>query len=652
MKQVRRAQWVGRGLAAGLAALGATGCAEAPGELVLVVQTDMSLPEDINMVQIEISENGITKYKQDFDKIGPGQFTLPATLGLVDSEDEPGASVTIRASGWKVSADGGEVLVMREVVTQVPEERVATLHLPLHYLCRGSANTTNKLLKEAESRCGDGNTCVGGSCVPSALDEVGLAALPEYLASDVFGGGTGKGDGACFDVARCFAAPSEALVDRDTCTFEAPPGDLAFNVALVTETEGMCNEVGCFVALDADSAGGWTRLPDGRIQLPAGACTPSAELLGAEPIAGVVTAPVDSACPQKVTAIPTCGPWSAIRDAVGAAEKTPVAVVSGQARPAALQRAEVLDVEAEVTYPAMVWASGGVLVEQDPPDPATPPAFERGSVSMALLEGGPAIELVGRGETSPRNVVVSGGYAYWTAAGTTEDGGTITRRQLALPLGDPEELLAIEVMNKPEGLAIGGGWLFWTDFEAGEVRRVMLGGSGSAAGPSELIAPGQNRPFRIATNDAFTCWTNEGTLMQQQGSVWCWIAATGSLLEVGPDQSTPREIAVTADAVYWADFGSGKILRARWDGAAFAAAEVLAEDQAYPNGIFVDGGDVYWTNRGDGAVRVLREGASAPEDVATGQDNPGTILVTGDEIFWINEGGLDGTGGVILRRVK
>jgi sugar lactone lactonase YvrE len=272
---------------------------------------------------------------------------------------------------------------------------------------------------------------------------------------------------------------------------------------------------------------------------------------------------------------------------------------------------------------------------------------------MALLEGGPAIELVGPGETSPRNVVVSGGYAYWTAAGTTEDGGTITRRRLALPLEEPaEEILGSEVMNKPEGLAIGGGWLFWTDFEAGEVRRVMLDESGSAAGPSELIAPGQNRPFRIATNDAFTCWTNEGTLMQQQGSVWCWIAGTGSLLEVGPDQSTPREIAVTADAVYWADFGSGQILRARWDGAAFAAAEVLAEGQAYPNGIFVDGGDVYWTNRGDGAVRVLRAGASAPEDVATGQDNPGTILVTGDEIFWINEGGLDGAGGVILRRVK
>ncbi|MGK3992651.1 hypothetical protein [Sorangium sp. So ce1024] len=293
-------------LAVGLIAL--NGCSS-PGELMIAVHTDLSVPEDIDTIKIEVFRGKDPRFQNEFRS-----FQLPLTLGLV--AEEPGVEVTIKASAWA----GPTPRIVREAVTTIPEERVALLHLPLHFLCDGSARDTigpfGEIVAE-NARCGGGETCVAGACAPSKVDS---ASLGDYAPEDVFGGRSGLGGSSCFDVTGCFAGNFEvAELDGSDCSFSVQkPGEV--NVALKTspksELRGICRtsdgESNCFVALDARSEAGFQHDEEqGRVALPPEVCTRKA----AGTVLDVVWKAVgegDDACPQqKRQSLPTCGPWSA-----------------------------------------------------------------------------------------------------------------------------------------------------------------------------------------------------------------------------------------------------------------------------------------------------------------------------------------------------
>jgi len=274
------------------------GCSS-PSELMIAVQTDLSMPKDIDTIQLEVLRGAEPKFSRAFENLGgtDPQARLPLTLGAY-AEDEPGAEVRVRAIARTGGAEGA-VLILREVVTTVPEERVALLHVPLHFLCDGSAEVRGFEVKNAV--CAEDETCVAGACAPSAVDS---GALPDYAPEDVFGGGSGAGDGKCFDVTACFAGATEATVDPASCAFAA---DGALNVALRTEGDGMCGDAGCLVALDAESSAGF-RQSGSQVLLPPAVC----EQVMTGKISAVVTAPAGTSCPQKTVGLPTCGPWAAV----------------------------------------------------------------------------------------------------------------------------------------------------------------------------------------------------------------------------------------------------------------------------------------------------------------------------------------------------
>ncbi|WP_437661612.1 hypothetical protein [Sorangium sp. So ce1182] len=306
-------RWAARGAAAlGLLALG--GCSS-PGELVIAVHTDLSLPEDIDVIKIEVWRGKEPKFFDDLAQLGleDADALLPFTLGVV--AEEAGVEVTVRASGWSTSdlQDGQlevKPRILREAVTMIPQERVALLHLPLHFLCDGSARGTTtgpfgELMAENEL-CDAGETCVAGECVAAAVDS---ASLPDYAPEDVFGGRSGLGGSDCFNVVSCFEHATEVALESD-CSFKAKD---AVNVALETSPQtsvrGLCGGDGrCFVALDAGSEAGF-RQQDGVVKLPPEVCQQKA----AGKVLRAVSTPVGEECPrQKVQSLPTCGPWSAV----------------------------------------------------------------------------------------------------------------------------------------------------------------------------------------------------------------------------------------------------------------------------------------------------------------------------------------------------
>ncbi|XXY48263.1 hypothetical protein WME91_50515 [Sorangium sp. So ce269] len=289
---------------AALAALACGGCSP-PDEIVVAVSTDLSLPKDFDVLQVQVFEGGTGKFDSAYERLGDSEpgARLPATIGFY-SASGGGESITIKVSA-RVQDALGPVRILREAVTKIPKNRIVLLTLPLNFLCDDSGSSEGS--GDVESTlCEEGQTCVAGACVPKAID---ASALPDYWSGDVYGGGKGEGDGDCFDVTACFTEAQPVEVDTEACTIA---GDATTNVALQTTShDGICDDDDdpdsrCLVALDAGSADGFEVGEDGRIQLPPAVCGRMADR-----IAAVVTSPATATCPQKTAGLPTCGPWSA-----------------------------------------------------------------------------------------------------------------------------------------------------------------------------------------------------------------------------------------------------------------------------------------------------------------------------------------------------
>jgi hypothetical protein len=609
MRRARHAAALGL-CALGLAAF-APGCStKVIGQIVLVIQTDLSLPKDIDTIRIEVLNEGVPKFKNDYDRLGSkdGKIRLPGTLAL-DAPENPTDAISIIVSARSGGKDG-LVRVVREVVTTVPPGRSAELDLPIEFLCIGSGKLENG---NVASTCADGETCIAGKCVDAKVDS---STLPDYLDKSALG------DGSCLDVASCFDSGAIAAVDLASCTIPPTPGA---NLALQTEGEGICGTVGCFIALDAESPTGFITGKDGTITLPPAVC----EKITSGSIVNVVSAPVTMRCGRKTSSLPTCGPWSSAADNP-VATIAPVALAGGQSRPVSL----VLGPD------GVYWTSSGA-------------AGNEGAIKSVSLSGGPPSVLVPM--ISPREVAVKDDVLVWTSAPP----GAMTGAVMQQKAGEITPL--IEGLDAPEGLVIFGNKIFFTEFKSGGIFRIPIGG-----GPALELAKG-NYPYRVAADAKHVYWTNEGTAGQtpSDGSVARYDYAAGGVVGVqilGGEQETPRALALDRDAsgaataVYWANFAEqGSLVRVDLGGAAPGAPVTLATGLAYPNGVTVDADKVYWTNRGDGTVMALSKTAAAgekPTQIASFQSAPGTIITDDKAVYWVNEGASDAPSGAVIRLLK
>ncbi|HEX2872979.1 MAG TPA: hypothetical protein VHP33_17075 [Polyangiaceae bacterium] len=285
------------------------------GELVLVLQTDLSVPKDVSSLRVEVLTSGRVQFAQTY-LIGPApELQLPGALSIV-AGDNPADPVSIRILARQVpdGADGdqGVPRVLREIITTVPPDRTAMLPVTLHWLCADEKSLDVSSSGEVSSACGEGQTCVAGSCVAKEVDS---ATLPDFDSAVVEGTSETSG---CFDVLPCLAGAPLAPVDPATCRVAAPAGDASlWNVALRLPpgSNGTCDAANCYVPLDFSDEG-WSQGPSGTLQLPAAVCetTPPREVV------------VASGCSSKTALTPICGPASRFETAVGGGSQmmTPV----------------------------------------------------------------------------------------------------------------------------------------------------------------------------------------------------------------------------------------------------------------------------------------------------------------------------------------
>lgn len=273
--------------------------------IMLIVDTDLAPGKDFDRLQIEVKPPaGSAEYSKVFSEFGqPGlPLSFPTTLAVVD-RNRGSESITFRISVGKSGLENspvGKPLVLREVITTMPTDRVALLRVHLEWMCIGTAGAKPDYV---EGLCPEGETCLGGACRDWTIDS---AALPTYDERSVFGGGSPRGEGSCFDTSACFATGAATAIDAN-CTVLRPPGnDINVALAVPDGAGGICSGGACLIVLEPNSPYGWTQSGD-RIQLPTGVC----DLITKKKAVGVA---VTTACPTKSPTLPTCGPWSAIKD--------------------------------------------------------------------------------------------------------------------------------------------------------------------------------------------------------------------------------------------------------------------------------------------------------------------------------------------------
>jgi hypothetical protein len=266
---------------------------------MLALQADMPLPKEVDDIRVEVVVRDEVRFANDYT-VGAGYLKLPATVAIV--ADDPSAPVTIRVIGKKNDV----VRTLKETITTIPKDRVATLRMPIQWLCDGSAKAAGS---SATSTCANGMTCQAGDCVPQ---DVPATDLPTYTAPDVFGGGDEQGSGTCFDTVPCMTGGTTAVPDGN-CAIPAPRDSENVNIALRVPSGGICDdaETNCFVPLDRSDHSGW-RAPTngsgtagGLIQLPKAVCSRLAD-------GRVRAVVVSTTCPTKTERNPTCGPWSSV----------------------------------------------------------------------------------------------------------------------------------------------------------------------------------------------------------------------------------------------------------------------------------------------------------------------------------------------------
>jgi hypothetical protein len=286
---------------------------KAPGELVVAIDTDLTPGVDFDELQVEVVAPAGTSSFPPIKEFGQRSqpYSFPMTFALVSNGD-PSTKVQIRVAAGLSTIPGGHSavgmpLLLREVTTTIPDDRVALLRVHLEWLCVGYAKQNPAPDTYVEGNCPvDGLTCVAGECVDFKLES---STFPDYDEALVFGGGhAGAGDGTCFDTLGCFAG-AVATTPDPSCTIPMPSGERSkVNVGLVSARceGGVCPYEGdrCVVPLDTASPGGWTEI-GGRIHLPPAACRKTSGVL------------VSTSCATKTAGVPTCGPWSEILTPAG-----------------------------------------------------------------------------------------------------------------------------------------------------------------------------------------------------------------------------------------------------------------------------------------------------------------------------------------------
>jgi hypothetical protein len=266
------------------------------GEVVVVLTTDLNPPKDFDVAHVRVTEvddaGNDGKELLDADYSFPSSVTLPATLGIIGGPD-PNVRVHVRV----VVRQLGKVILLRDVRTSIPQDRIAALPIGIQWLCEGDQFVVESA-QGPQSKCEKDKTCIAGACQPIDVDP---STLPNYDPGAL--GGV-AGNDQCFDTLSCFSGEGVKVVTpTPDCLVDATSINRP-NVAieLTPPQAGVCTPDVCLVPLDEDPLIGWIR-EGTSLRLPDQVCKRGLTVL------------LSTKCDSKTSLVPPCGALSGTQGA-------------------------------------------------------------------------------------------------------------------------------------------------------------------------------------------------------------------------------------------------------------------------------------------------------------------------------------------------
>ncbi|HEY5955271.1 MAG TPA: hypothetical protein VIV60_01910, partial [Polyangiaceae bacterium] len=258
----------------------------APGELVVLLSSDMQMPDSFDAVILtvgnvehvyrdnplgsSVSTDPACSYKA---KPHDRRLELPATVSIISDQQNESALNGVQL----IACKEGRLVFSERFDAKLPKAgEVQMIRAPIRWLC---TNRTDDCYGCRPSPCHhrsitptDATQCVPDTCRNHTLEVYENVDVDE---PEVNSHATGKEIGTCFDVAQCFAMDEMDLADsqvavgwqgdpdetgsgqKPLCLGALQPGPERrdrVNLALVVprDSRGYCNDAHCLVPLDAD----------------------------------------------------------------------------------------------------------------------------------------------------------------------------------------------------------------------------------------------------------------------------------------------------------------------------------------------------------------------------------------------------------------
>lgn len=244
-------------------------------------------------------------------------------------------------------------------------------------------------------------------------------------------------------------------------------------------------------------------------------------------------------------------------------------------------------------------------------------------ISRASADGSGALSLITDAQI-PRGVALDATYIYWVNAGSL----TIGRAKLDGSAVNEQFIPTSSSSFGPFGIAVDAAHIYWTNFngtDGSTISRANLDGSGVV----DAFIPTDGGAEGLAVGGGYLYWPN------LHGNSIGRATVDGGNVDQAfiPSASAPLSVAVDGAHVYWTNSGSHAVGRANLDGSGVEPTFIAnIADASF--GIAVDAGHVYWVDNGN-IARANLDGTGVQESfvpasafgIAVERTQPCTIAI-------------------------
>lgn len=180
-----------------------------------------------------------------------------------------------------------------------------------------------------------------------------------------------------------------------------------------------------------------------------------------------------------------------------------------------------------------------------------------------------------------------------------------------------------------------GGYIYWSNFIGGDLRRANLDGTGQKVLVSGLPNP-IGPTLDLARGHMY--WGDVGTATMRRAN----LDGTGQTIVVSSPNGGLPTLDLAAGRMYWSVSSGGIIRRANLDG---SDPQVLITGQNEPHAIALDtfGGKIYWPEFGAGNIRRANLDGTGATNLVSGLAGPSLMAldIPNGKMYWASQGSGD-----------